>query len=158
MHTTWCVSHLNTRYRPLQLISKQKQNRPLLTDLQAILCADALALSKSSLHFLSLAHSRATTFYFPNECGPGTYHRGSSMRYRCVPDNTTLMLMERPQSEVTYCTGQLMGWGWKVMMELCRICLCEIYCYTSCIVHKSNCKEENAVYANIRTVDPWTIR
>lgn len=65
-----------------------------------MLCADALAVSRSSLNFLTFAHSRAMRFYIPGKCGPGTYRRMRNGPMKATPDNTTLLLLEKPEAEV----------------------------------------------------------
>lgn len=81
------------------------QNRDLLTDIQAMLCADGLAISRSTLHFLTFAHSRATHYFVPSACGPGTYtrktRRSNDGTKKPNPNNTTLLCIERPGAEVT---------------------------------------------------------
>ncbi|CAN0065728.1 unnamed protein product, partial [Laminaria digitata] len=79
-------------------------DRPFVEDLRAMLCADALAVSRSSLHFLTFGHSRASRFYLPGSCGPGHYMRQSRFPNdglaKRKPDNTTLLMLEKPEAEV----------------------------------------------------------
>ena len=69
-----------------------------------MLCSDALAVSRSSVHFLTFPHTRATTFFVPDSCGPGRYMRrsyaGSGPPIKKTPDNATLLLIEKPWAEV----------------------------------------------------------
>ncbi len=90
---------------PLRPAIFQKQNRPLLDDLRAMLCADGLAVSRSSLHFFTFAHSRAETLIMPNSCGSGTYSTESRARHteEAVLTNTTLVVIEKPDAEVHAC-------------------------------------------------------
>ncbi|CAM9769158.1 unnamed protein product [Scytosiphon promiscuus] len=75
-------------------------NRTLLTDTREMLCADALAGSRSSISFLTFAHSRATTFFLPSSCGKGSFRRMKFAHVKATLDNTTLLLLEKPQAEV----------------------------------------------------------
>lgn len=80
------------------------KNRDLLEDIQSMLCADGLVISRSTLHFLTSAHSRAQHVFVPSECGPGTYTR-ETRRHRDGtkkpnPNNTTLLCIEKPETEV----------------------------------------------------------
>lgn len=71
-----------------------------------MLCADGLAASRSTLHFLTFAHTRAKHIFLPSECGPGTYARGSRVprdkgpRKKPNPNNATLLCIENPDTEV----------------------------------------------------------
>ena len=80
------------------------QDRPFVDDLRTMLCADALAVSRSSLHFLTFAHSRASTFYLPGSCGRGRHKRQIHSKRDGLPkrnpDNATLLLVEKPEAEV----------------------------------------------------------
>eukprot|EP00904_Undaria_pinnatifida_P009744 jgi/Undpi1/58/HiC_scaffold_1.g00058.m1 len=80
--------------------------RRLVEDLRTMLCADALALARSSLHFLTLAHTRASTIYLPVSCGPGKYRRKSrianGLEPKKNPDNATLLVLEKPEAEVCH--------------------------------------------------------
>lgn len=60
-----------TSRRPvLKCFRKQKRN--IEVDLWAMLCADALATSTSTLGGLTMYHTRARTVYLPSTCdGPG---------------------------------------------------------------------------------------
>ena len=77
-----------------------------MEDLRTMLCADALALARSSLHFLTLAHTRASTIYLPVSCGPGKYRRKSrianGLEPKKNPDNATLLVLEKPEAEVCH--------------------------------------------------------
>lgn len=82
----------------------------MLTDIRAMLCADGLAISRSTLHFLTFAHSRAKHLMIPSECGPGWYARGlkdersvekHGIRKKPNPNNTTLLCIEKPDTEVS---------------------------------------------------------
>ncbi|CAN0162487.1 unnamed protein product [Ectocarpus sp. 6 AP-2014] len=75
-------------------------NRTLLTDMKEMLCADALATSRSSMSFLTFAHSRATTFFVPTPCGNGGFRRMKDAPVKATFDNTTLLLLEKRESEV----------------------------------------------------------
>ncbi|CAM9663704.1 unnamed protein product [Scytosiphon promiscuus] len=80
------------------------KDRDLLTDLRSMLCADGLAVARSTLHFLTFAHTRAKHLFIPSECGPGTYARGHrdahGTRKKLNPNNTTLLCIENPETEV----------------------------------------------------------
>lgn len=71
-----------------------------------MLCADGLATSRSTLHFLTVAHSRAKHIFVPSECGPGAYKRSTrdlgALSPKPNPNNTTLMCIEKPDAEVRY--------------------------------------------------------
>lgn len=75
-----------------------------MDDIQAMLCADGLAISRSTLHFLTFAHTRAKHHFVPSECGPGTYTRKSRKKLdgtkKPNPNNTTLLCIEKPDAEV----------------------------------------------------------
>ncbi|CAM9488026.1 unnamed protein product [Ectocarpus fasciculatus] len=75
-------------------------NRTLLTDMREMLCADALATSRSSMSFLTFAHSRATTFFVPTPCGNGGFRRMKDAPVKATFDNTTLLLLEKRESQV----------------------------------------------------------
>lgn len=87
-------------------ILQLSQNRLLLEDMRVMLCADALAVARSTLHFLTFAHTRASTFYVPDSCGPGRSSRRDRVHNDVLPlptrnpDNTTLLLIEKPDVEV----------------------------------------------------------
>ncbi|CAM9853944.1 unnamed protein product [Scytosiphon promiscuus] len=88
------------------------KDRDLLTDIRAMLCADGLAISRSTLHFLTFAHTRAKHLFVPSECGPGTYARGhreeqDTRKKKPNPNNTTLLCIENSETEVY-------GVDWKV--------------------------------------------
>lgn len=93
VHPILCFLHLDFQ-----------QDRDLLTDLRDMLCADALAVSKSSLHVLNFAHARAKIFFVPVKCGPGTFKLATRIPGEKVAmfheDNTTLLHLEKPQAEV----------------------------------------------------------
>lgn len=69
-----------------------------------MLCADGLAISRSTLHFLTFANTRAKHFFVPSECGPGTYTRKTRMKLdgtkKPSPNNTTLLCIEKPEAEI----------------------------------------------------------
>ena len=44
------------------------QERDVVDDLRAMLCADALATSRSTLGEVTMYHTRASTVYFPCTC------------------------------------------------------------------------------------------
>ena len=68
-------------------------------------CADGLAVSRSTLHFLTFAHKRARHYYYfvPSECGPGTYTRKTRVptdgTKKPSPNTTTLLCLEKPEAE-----------------------------------------------------------
>lgn len=66
-----------------------------------MLCADGLATAKSSLSFLTFAHTRATSFYIPGRCGPGISARTKKSHGKPYFDNTTLLSLEKPNAEVS---------------------------------------------------------
>ncbi|CAM9527243.1 unnamed protein product [Hapterophycus canaliculatus] len=81
------------------------RDRDLLTDIRSMLCADGLAISRSTLHFLTFAHTRAKYLFVPSECGPGSYTRGqredrATGKKKPNPNNTTLLCIENPDTEV----------------------------------------------------------
>lgn len=78
----------------------QVDDRGTLEVLDAVLCAESLALSRSNLGFFVLAHSKAERFYLPTSCGSGTKGRMRNSAVERSPDNTTLLLLERPTTEV----------------------------------------------------------
>lgn len=69
-----------------------------------MLCADGLAISRSTLHFMTFAHTRAKHYFVPSECGPGTYTRQTRAKLdgtkKPNPNNTTLLCIENPEAEV----------------------------------------------------------
>lgn len=50
------------------MILRSIQDRDVDIDLKAMLCADALATSRSTLGKLTIYHTRATAVYFPSTC------------------------------------------------------------------------------------------
>eukprot|EP00752_Nemacystus_decipiens_P014979 g13337.t1 len=81
---SWRDPFLNPTYNILDMMAdagnlpknaRVFQNRPLLTDVREMLCADALATSRSSMSFLTFAHTRANVFFVPSPCGKGSYRR-----------------------------------------------------------------------------------
>ncbi|CAM9892522.1 unnamed protein product [Pylaiella littoralis] len=74
--------------------------RTLREDLREMLCADALATSRTSLNFLTSSHSRANVLFFPTPCGKGLFKRMKHPPVKASLDNTTLLLLERPGAEV----------------------------------------------------------
>lgn len=76
------------------------KNRPLILDLQDMLCADALAVSKSTLHFLSLAHTRAQTFFVPDGCDYGEVPHQGRFYVQSIRKIAMMLLKERPHAEV----------------------------------------------------------
>ena len=76
------------------------QNRSLLEDVREMLCADALVTSRSSMSFLTFAHTRASVFFVPSPCGKGSFRRMKNSPVKATLDNTTLLLLERPHAEV----------------------------------------------------------
>lgn len=77
------------------------QNRSLLEDVRTMLCADGLVLSRSSLGFLTLGHTKATKVFVPSPCGPGRYRRQKNWMAVATPENTTLIMLEKPDAEVS---------------------------------------------------------
>jgi hypothetical protein len=73
------------------------EDRSLKKDLEDMICADAIGISMSSLSFLTLAHTRAETVFFPCECGAELPR--SKKKYFEFAD-TTLFMREKPNSEV----------------------------------------------------------
>eukprot|EP00904_Undaria_pinnatifida_P004120 jgi/Undpi1/13709/HiC_scaffold_9.g03362.m1 len=112
--SSWTDSEeMNPTYEALQLLNDAGtlgsnvvllHDRPLLDDLRAMLCADGLAAARSSLHFLTFAHTTASTLYLPDSCGPGTYTRQTRPQnaglQKRSPDNATLLVLEKPGVEV----------------------------------------------------------
>lgn len=64
-----------------------------------MLCADALAMSRSSTHLMTTAHTRASCFFLPKECGAGSYHRGYH-DVKIAAENSIVLQLERPYAEV----------------------------------------------------------
>ncbi|CAM9683830.1 unnamed protein product [Ascophyllum nodosum] len=102
---------LNPTYTALEAMNQQGQlgpnvnflkNRDLLDDLRTMSCADGVVMSRSSLHFMTTVLTRASTFYMPSECGPGRYNRASKRapHSKVAQENTTLLLLEKPDAEV----------------------------------------------------------
>lgn len=71
-----------------------------------MLCADALAITRSSLSLLTVAHSRASVFFVPNRCGSGRFRRMKDPPVKATFDNTTLLVLERPHAEVSRVQGR----------------------------------------------------
>ncbi|CAN0416887.1 unnamed protein product [Ectocarpus sp. 12 AP-2014] len=95
---------LNPAYRVIEGINSQgllgtnvemHKDRPLWEDLQAMLCADSLALSHSTFTNLLLAHSRAKRFFLPWGCEPQV---GNTKLNHFV--NATMICLQRPEVEV----------------------------------------------------------
>ncbi|CAM9136086.1 unnamed protein product [Ectocarpus sp. 12 AP-2014] len=105
----WNQKAINPTFSILEVMAKAGtlgdnvrlfKNRPLLEDVREMLCADALATSRSSMSFLTFAHSRATTFFVPTPCGNGGFRRMRRPPVKATFDNTTLLLLEKPDAEV----------------------------------------------------------
>ncbi|CAM9769228.1 unnamed protein product [Scytosiphon promiscuus] len=105
----WQDKSLNPTYSMLEMMAgagtlgkkvKLFKNRSLLEDVREMLCANALATSRSSMSFLTFAHSRATTFFVPSQCGKGAFRRMKHPPVKASFDNTTLLLLEKPEAEV----------------------------------------------------------
>eukprot|EP00903_Cladosiphon_okamuranus_P018343 g16875.t1 len=105
----WQDSSLNPTFNILDMLADSGtlgknvrlfKNRSLLTDVREMLCADALATSRSSMSFLTFAHTRATSFFVPSPCGKGAFRRMKNPPVKATFDNTTLLLLERPHAEV----------------------------------------------------------
>ncbi|CAM9977168.1 unnamed protein product [Ectocarpus fasciculatus] len=105
----WMQKAINPTFAILEIMAKagtlggnvrMLKNRSLLEDIREMLCADALATSRSSMSFLTFAHSRATTFFVPTPCGNGGFRRMRKPPVKATFDNTTLLLLEKPDAEV----------------------------------------------------------
>lgn len=94
------VSVLNNRANGCLASSPVPQNRPLFEDVREMLCADAIATARSSINFLTFAHTKANAFFLPSPCGDGTYRRMKHPPAKATYDNTTLLQLERPGAEV----------------------------------------------------------
>eukprot|EP00752_Nemacystus_decipiens_P012369 g10964.t1 len=106
---SWQDSSLNPTFNMLDMLAdagtlgknvRLFKNRSLLTDVREMLCADALATSRSSMSFLTFAHTRANVFFVPSPCGKGSFRRMKNPPVKATFDNTTLLLLERPYAEV----------------------------------------------------------
>ena len=76
------------------------RNRDWTVDLRSMLCADALVMSKSSTHCMTLAFTRARKLFVPTTCGSEKkYMRGFSTGKR-YPGNTNVMNAEFPDADV----------------------------------------------------------
>ena len=75
-------------------------SRSLYDDIRGMICADGIVIARSSLSFLTLAHTKADSLFVPSTCGPGTYYRKSNPNTFPTPDNTTFLVEEMPQSDV----------------------------------------------------------
>ncbi len=78
-------------------------------DIREMLCADALAITRSSLSLLTVAHSRASVFFVPDQCGNGRFKRMQNPPVKAAFDNTTLLVLERPHAEVGRVHGTATG-------------------------------------------------
>lgn len=69
-----------------------------------MLCADGLAVARSSINVLTFGHSRAGILFLPWKCGHGTFKlesRNKGIRVAMFhQDNITLLLLEKPNVEV----------------------------------------------------------
>lgn len=88
------------KYRTCELVRfyNEHQGRPLLEDLDSMLCADGLVAARSSLTFLAFGHTRATRLFVPSECGNGHWRMG--VDEMATYDNATLLALERPDAKV----------------------------------------------------------
>ncbi|CAM9627562.1 unnamed protein product [Ectocarpus fasciculatus] len=95
---------LNPTYRVMGALNSQgflgtnvamHKDRSFWEDLQAMLCADSLALSHSTLSNLLLAHSRAKRFFLPWGCEPQPW---TLKLNRFV--NASMICLQRPEVEV----------------------------------------------------------
>lgn len=75
-------------------------SRSLYDDVKSMICADGVVIARSSLSFLTLAHTKANSLFIPSTCGTGTYHRKSNPNTFPTPDNTTFLVEEKPYSDV----------------------------------------------------------
>lgn len=76
------------------------RNRDWITDMRSMLCADALVMSKSSTHCMTLAFTRARKLWVPTTCGSEKkYMRGFSTGKR-YPGNTDVMNAECPDATI----------------------------------------------------------
>lgn len=85
------------RFSASRLSSK---NRPLMWDLQEMLCADALAVSKSTLHLLTLGHTRAEIFFLPDACSHGSLPHTGRYYVESLRELAKVVLTERPYAKV----------------------------------------------------------
>lgn len=73
-----------------------------------MLCADALAVSKSTFNFLTLAHTRAEIFYVPDACNHGKLPHTGRYYVESMREVAPLLLNERPQAEVRLRSASLL--------------------------------------------------
>lgn len=64
------------------------------------MCADALAISVSTLHYLTLSHSRATKFFMPGECKVNQEIETKRPNIATLKDVAAKIVAERPDAEV----------------------------------------------------------
>lgn len=65
-----------------------------------MLCADALAFSRSSTHVFTAAFSRASHYFLPEQCGEGRYQRGFHSHGKVAAVNSTAILLAKPEAKV----------------------------------------------------------
>jgi len=77
------------------------KNRDWLLDMKRLLCADAIVMSKSSTHCMTLAFTKARKFFIPTTCGSDEhkYKRGY-MGGKRFPGNTDIIYAEYPDSSI----------------------------------------------------------
>lgn len=68
--------------------------------MKALMCADALAISVSTLHFLTLSHSKATKFFMPGECKVNREIEMKRPSIVTLRDMASRIVAERPDAEV----------------------------------------------------------
>lgn len=102
------VDEINPTYTALEMMAEKGllgdkirfnffDKRTLLEDVREMLCADGLAISRSTLGFLTVPHTRANLFFFPDNCGKGLRW---SYRRKGTYDDTEFLMREKPDSEV----------------------------------------------------------
>lgn len=64
-----------------------------------MLYADALVSARTSLNFLTFAHSRTTKFFVPSSCGSGLFRRMKHPPGKHTFENVTLLALEKPYAE-----------------------------------------------------------
>lgn len=78
---------------------KVLRNRNLFEDVREMICADGLVLSKSSLSFLTLYHTKAESLFFPSQCIKDE-QKNNYMRSYFRYDNTKSFSLERPLADI----------------------------------------------------------
>jgi hypothetical protein len=76
------------------------KNRDWLMDMRSMICADAILMSKSSTHCMTLAFTKAKKFFVPTTCGSNKKYKRGFLSGKRYPGNTNVINAEFPDSSV----------------------------------------------------------